>query len=36
MSELDEYNLNALSLFGSEESMMATLATREFLLSPTI
>lgn len=28
---LDEHNLNAFSLFGSEESMMATLATREFL-----
>ena len=28
MSELDEYNLNALSLLGSEYSMMATLATR--------
>ena len=28
---LDEHNLNAFSLFGSEESMMGTLATREFL-----
>ena len=28
---LDEHNLNAFSLFGSEESMMETLATREFL-----
>ena len=27
---LDEHNLNAFSLFGSEESMMMTLATREF------
>lgn len=27
---LDEYNLNAFSLFGSEESLMDTLATREF------
>jgi hypothetical protein len=30
---LDAYNLNALSLFGSEESMMETLATREFCLN---
>ena len=34
MSELDAYNVNALSLFGSEESMMETLATREFSLTP--
>jgi FRG domain len=27
---LDEHNLNAFSLFGSEESMMETLAEREF------
>ena len=27
---LDEYNVSALSLLGSEESMMETLATREF------
>jgi hypothetical protein len=27
---LDEHNLNAFSLFGSEESMMETLAAREF------
>jgi hypothetical protein len=27
---LDEYNLNAFSLFGSEEHLMETLATREF------
>jgi hypothetical protein len=33
LKELDEYNLNALSLFGSEESMMETLETREFFLS---
>src|SRR5258708_9373818 len=32
MKELATYNLNALSLFGSEESMMETLATREFCL----
>ncbi len=31
--ELEEYNLNAFSLFGSEESLMETLATREFTLS---
>jgi hypothetical protein len=30
---LDAYNLNALSLFGSEESMMETLAIREFCLN---
>lgn len=28
---LDAYNLNAFSLFGSEESMMETLAIREFV-----
>ena len=28
---LDEQNLNGFSLFGSEESMMQTLATREFM-----
>jgi len=28
---LDEYNLNAFSLFGSEESLMETLASREFI-----
>lgn len=27
---LDEHNLNAFSLFGTEESLMETLATREF------
>ena len=27
---LDEYNLNAFSLFGSEESLMTALASREF------
>jgi hypothetical protein len=30
---LDAYNLNAFSLLGSEESMMETLAIREFCLS---
>jgi hypothetical protein len=30
---LDAYNLNAFSLFGSEESMMETLAIREFCLN---
>jgi hypothetical protein len=30
LMELDQYNVNALSLFGSEESMMDTLAAREF------
>lgn len=29
---LDEFNVNAFSLFGSEESLMETLAVREFLL----
>jgi hypothetical protein len=28
---LDEHNLNAFSLFGSEESLMETLASREFI-----
>lgn len=28
---LDEHNLNAFSLFGSEESLMETLAIREFV-----
>lgn len=28
---LDEHNLNAFSLFGSEESLMETLAAREFM-----
>jgi hypothetical protein len=32
LQELDEYNLNTFSLFGSEESLMDTLATREFCL----
>jgi hypothetical protein len=31
--ELNEYNLNAWSLFGSEESMMETLGTRELYLN---
>lgn len=30
---LDSYNLNAFSLFGSEESIMETLAIREFCLN---
>jgi hypothetical protein len=30
LQELDEYNVNSFSLFGSEESLMDTLATREF------
>jgi len=30
LSFLDEFNLNAYSLFGSEESLMATIAIREF------
>lgn len=33
LTELNEYNLNAWSLFGSEESMMETLATKEFCVS---
>jgi len=33
LSELEEYNLNAFSLFGSEESLMETLAIRELRLS---
>jgi FRG domain-containing protein len=33
LTELDQYNVNALSLFGSEESIMDTLATREFSLA---
>ena len=35
LSLLDEHNLNAFSLFGSEESMMETLAAREFLFDST-
>jgi hypothetical protein len=36
LRQLDEHNLNAFSLFGSEESLMETLAIREldFHLSP--
>lgn len=30
LKRLDEYNLNAFSLFESEESLMETLAVREF------
>jgi hypothetical protein len=32
LRELDEYNVNSFSLFGSEESLMDTLATQEFCL----
>jgi hypothetical protein len=35
LKELEEHNLNAFSLFGSEESLMETLATREFTLEPS-
>ncbi|HEV7959627.1 MAG TPA: hypothetical protein VGP01_01245, partial [Rhizomicrobium sp.] len=31
---LDVHNLNAFSLFGSEEGLMQTLARREFFLRP--
>jgi len=31
---LDEFNLNAYSLFGSEESLMETLAYREIDAKP--
>jgi FRG domain len=34
LRQLEEYNLNAYSLFGSEESLMETLAIRELLLQP--
>jgi len=34
LKQLEEYNLNAYSLFGSEESLMETLAIRELLLRP--
>jgi hypothetical protein len=34
LHELNEYNINAFSLFGSEESLMDTLATREFCFPP--
>jgi len=30
---LDEFNVNAFSLFGSEESLMEMLAVREFFLT---
>lgn len=33
LRELEEHNLNAFSLFGSEESLMETLALREFALA---
>ena len=32
LKQLEEYNLNAYSLFGSDESLMETLAIRELLL----
>jgi hypothetical protein len=32
LQELGEYNINSFSLFGSEESLMDTLAAREFCL----
>ena len=32
LQELNDYNVNSFSLFGSEESLMDTLATREFCL----
>lgn len=32
---LDRFNLNEYSLFGSEESLMATLAAREIELKPS-
>jgi hypothetical protein len=31
----DDYNINAFSLFGSEESLMETMALRELDLRPT-
>ncbi len=34
LAHLDEFNLNAYSLFGSEESLMETLAYREIDLKP--
>jgi hypothetical protein len=33
LQSLDAYNLNAFSLFGSEESLMETMALRELHLS---
>ena len=33
LKELQLMNVNAFSLFGSEDSLIRTLATREFLLS---
>jgi hypothetical protein len=32
LKRLDEYNLNRFSLFGSEESLLSTIATRELFL----
>ena len=34
LRELDSMNINAFSLFGSEESLMAAVALREFYLKP--
>lgn len=31
LSRLDDHNLNAYSLFGSEEALMETMALREFI-----
>jgi len=36
LKELDEYDLNAFSLFGSEESLMETLSARQFSLAGKI
>lgn len=33
LKSLDTININSFSLFGSEESLMATIATREFLIN---
>lgn len=35
LSRLDSYNINAHSLFGSEESLMEIIAMREFILKKT-
>jgi hypothetical protein len=32
LEQLDEFNVNAFSLFGSEESLMETLTVRELFL----
>lgn len=36
LSYLDLININAFSLFGSEESLMETLAVREFFINPLV